>query len=383
MNGYIFVILIVLWEIAAILIIGVLFGYQEIFRNISLQLDFLTNTYVAIALLICVLSGFTLMSAYITKSAALNMTMCIVVFLLTLENWFIYRCFWNKVGLNLHDVGGNFKEPTPYREISLLPFGNDRQISDQYTSASVYEALGACIAMFAALTPLLGRIGFVELFFLTWIGPAFYELNDTLFNRFYIADQGFGMRGFLFGGILGLILTLIIGKKDISSSHPNFSSSYMTQAITFVGTVLVCLTFPNLICAGLITERIGNENITNGDMFVILSAQINAWFSMAGGVVGAFTASALVYKKFYLHDIIFTALAGAIAFSSSADVNWNPGAAMTIGSFAGFICSLCHTPFKSWMNKEGGVLTSNSVVIQFIIPGLFACIFSAILQSTG
>jgi hypothetical protein len=47
-----------------------------------------------------------------------------------------------------------------YNQITYLPVDNFRIITAQYSSASFYEALGACIAMFSALTPLLGRIGF-------------------------------------------------------------------------------------------------------------------------------------------------------------------------------------------------------------------------------
>lgn len=66
--------------------------------------------------------------------------------------------------------------------------------------------------MFCALSPLLGRIGFLEVFFLSWVGPFFYEINSSIFNKFFIVDTGFGMRGFLFGGMLGLWISFIMGK---------------------------------------------------------------------------------------------------------------------------------------------------------------------------
>ena len=45
------------------------------------------------------------------------------------------------------------------------------------------------------------------------IGAFLYEVNAQLFWRFYISDTGFGMRIFIFGGFMGLISSVILGKK--------------------------------------------------------------------------------------------------------------------------------------------------------------------------
>jgi len=73
---------------------------------------------------------------------------------------------------------------------------------------------------------------------------------------------------------------------------------------------------------------------------------------------------------------------GAIAFSSSTEINYNPGAATAIGFAVGFICSLSQTRFKRKIN-ENGVIDSNSVIFHFLLPSLFAAIFSAILSGVG
>jgi hypothetical protein len=146
--------------------------------------------------------------------------------------------------------------------------------------------------------------------------------------------------------------------------------------LSCLGTILLCISYPALISTGLLTSTTS----TTGDISVFTIAQINAWFSMAGSVVGVFIASNIFYRKLLMHDIVFTCLSGAIAFSSSTDVNWNPGAAIAIGSSIGFISSLTHTPLKRWLNNEG-VVDSNSATSHFIIPGICACIFSAILSA--
>jgi hypothetical protein len=69
---------------------------------------------------------------------------------------------------------------------------------------------------------------------------------------------------------------------------------------------------------------------------------------------------------------------GAIAFSSSTDINFNPGAATSIGFIVGFITSYSHSHFKRRLNKKG-VIDSNSVIFHFLLPSLFAAVASTIL----
>jgi hypothetical protein len=148
-------------------------------------------------------------------------------------------------------------------------------------------------------------------------------------------------------------------------------SNYHINAMALIGGVLICLTYPSLVSTGLqFYDGLGST--------IAAVAQINMWFALAGSIVGVYTANALTYRRILVHDVVFVSLSGAIAFSSSSSINYNPGAAIAIGSGIGFISALIHTPFKRWMNN-GGVLESNSVIVQFIIPGTFAVIFSSIL----
>ncbi len=81
--------------------------------------------------------------------------------------------------------------------------------------------------------------------------------------------------------------------------------------------------------------------------------QINSWLSLAGSIVGSYAACSILYAKLCVHNIIFTALSGAIAFSSSTVINYNPGAAIAIGTGVGFLCSLMHSGLKKWVNTDG------------------------------
>lgn len=75
------------------------------------------------------------------------------------------------------------------------------------------DAIACALANIVAFGSLVGRIKFVETFFLSLIGAFLYEVNAQLFWRFSISDTGFGMRIFIFGGFMGLISSIILGKK--------------------------------------------------------------------------------------------------------------------------------------------------------------------------
>ncbi len=55
---------------------------------------------------------------------------------------------------------------------------------------------------------------------------------------------------------------------------------------------------------------------------------------------------------------------------------------MAIGYSIGFICCFAQSNVKRALNSSG-VVDSNSVLFNFLIPGIFASIFSAILQGIG
>lgn len=69
------------------------------------------------------------------------------------------------------------------------------------------------ISMAVAYNSVVGRIGLLELFFLTFFGAFFYEVNAQLIYRWFITDVGYGCRIFLFGSIVGIISSLLLGKK--------------------------------------------------------------------------------------------------------------------------------------------------------------------------
>ena len=64
--------------------------------------------FIIAGILYLIIIGLTLTSAYVTFSSSINMTFSILVSLFTLQNWFIYRCFWHKTGLPLEPMSSSF-----------------------------------------------------------------------------------------------------------------------------------------------------------------------------------------------------------------------------------------------------------------------------------
>lgn len=69
------------------------------------------------------------------------------------------------------------------------------------------------ISLAVAFNSVVGRIGLLELFFLTFLGAFFYEVNAQLIYRWFITDNGFGCRIFLFGSVLGTVISVLLGRR--------------------------------------------------------------------------------------------------------------------------------------------------------------------------
>jgi len=82
-----------------------------------------------------------------------------------------------------------------------------------YTHHSFVDAIACSLANVIAFSSLVGRVKILESFFLSLLGTFIYEVNNQLFWRYGISDTGYGMRIFVFGGFMGLISSLLLGKK--------------------------------------------------------------------------------------------------------------------------------------------------------------------------
>jgi hypothetical protein len=187
-----------------------------------------------------------MVAGYIERSTVTGMAFTLLIFAFTLQNFFIFRIFWSNCSINNPNTSFNFSNQY-YQKINLINYGNGLSNPYVYTSASFIDAVGAALALYAGYTAVIGRIGLGEIFFLTWIGTFLYELNSQLLWRFYFTDTGYPSRAFAFGGTLGLVSSLILGKKNLTVSNPYFASRYRVMGMALLGIVFVWCSFPILL----------------------------------------------------------------------------------------------------------------------------------------
>jgi hypothetical protein len=100
-----------------------------------------------------------MIAGYITKSTVSGMGFTLLIFVLTLQNFFIFRCFWNKATVNDINATSGFNDSNRYNRITYFNFANDLQTNYSLTSASFIDAIGCTIALYGGYSAVIGKIG--------------------------------------------------------------------------------------------------------------------------------------------------------------------------------------------------------------------------------
>jgi hypothetical protein len=75
------------------------------------------------------------------------------------------------------------------------------------------------------------------------------------------------------------------------------------MSYALLGFLFVCVTLPSLSGISIFTQTSSNDNA------ILYASQMNAWLAVFASVLGTFTASAFAYRKFSVHDLVFTGTA--------------------------------------------------------------------------
>jgi len=226
--------------------------------------------------------------------------MSLLVFVITIQHYFFVRAFWYKAGTALQNSNKSFGDNS-FSRISFVNIGQDQYANNDLAVASLSDAIACAICMILALGSVIGRIQFLEAFVMTAFGAWFYEVNYQLFFRFQIDDVGFGMRIFLFAGVMSLVVALLLGRKDTTINHAGFYSSYSTRGISLLGFVFTFCAFP-FLCA----SELYHTSINRG--YIAYIGVLNMYLALGAGVLGSFVANSLTYRKIHTFDLIYTGL---------------------------------------------------------------------------
>lgn len=69
----------------------------------------------------------------------------------------------------------------------------------------------------------IGRVGHIEILFVSLIGTIAYTVNAQLFWNYFIVDCGYTMRTFLLGGVMGVFsgMFLYLGRDFVMGEDYN------------------------------------------------------------------------------------------------------------------------------------------------------------------
>lgn len=216
--------------------------------------------------------------------------------------------FWQKAGVS--DPNDNkFFQNNPYLpKISFVNYGQDRY---NYSSGTGYDkapqffshysfvdAIACALSCVIALGSLIGRMKLLGVFALSLIGTFIYEVNNQLLWRYSVYDVGYGMRVFLFGGMMGFVASFIQGRKETTFNSPRYISVYASRAFGLLGICFIYCLFPVLVASGLYKTSDNNH-------VILYSSVLRMYLALTASLLGSFVACSFTYRKFYAHDIIF------------------------------------------------------------------------------
>ncbi len=120
------------------------------------------------------------------------------------------------------------------------------------TSTSLSDALASAIAMFVMFSSFVGRMGPFDLFLSVFFGQCLYNFMDISMWRHVIADNGYGMRVFLFGSVAGVVSNFILKfafrahRSRLEHYYHRFHSFRTNQTLALIGSIIVWLFLPYL-----------------------------------------------------------------------------------------------------------------------------------------
>ena len=155
------------------------------------------------------------MASYIHKASISGMAFTLLIFALTLQHYVLFSAFWYKTGVfDVSNSVGSFNQDPFFNSVFTSNWGIDRFTSLTNRRTTIVDAIACALSVFIAFLPVVGRVGIADVFWLSLWGSFFYEVSNGLLWRWAIEDLGFLMRVFVYGSFLGLLSSLILGKRD-------------------------------------------------------------------------------------------------------------------------------------------------------------------------
>ena len=112
-----------------------------------------------------------MITTYIKHSSAASLTHLIIILGLSIQLYFPFRGFWEIIGLSGMKSEKNGDDVLP---VSVTNYGNDRQVSQMEISSALTDWIACFISLVIAYSGVIGRVGNLEVYFLTVVGTFIY-----------------------------------------------------------------------------------------------------------------------------------------------------------------------------------------------------------------
>lgn len=216
----------------------------------------------------------------------------------TIQLYFLMANFWITARLSDGNSSNTYPSYNQVFNYIRLSGTSNMAYSKLINEVTLSQAIACAISMFVGIFPVLGRVGPMEVLLICLIGTFAYALNEGVFWNLFIEDNGYGMRIFLFGSSMGIITSLILGKREKTAQHPEYTTDYDHQFTGLVGSVFICVLLPWL---SVIDQLPGMAEAT---YFQI--APLNIWLAISGSVCTSFCTSIWLHGKISNHEIVMS-----------------------------------------------------------------------------
>lgn len=278
---------------------------------------------------------------------------------LVFQFYYLVNGFWLRTKLN--DNSSSFKDTIINAYLSNETFFSSS--TDPY-DATLVGATKCGLALSITFAAIAGRAGYLEAFIIAVVGTFGYQLNTRLVSRFAL-DIGGSMTVFLYGGVMGTILALLLAYKQGSDiiAHPEYTSSKLSRVLSLIGALFCWVFFPAL-----------NMDISP-QLFLQTNAGLSTIICISASVTTMVGLCLTIDQKIQIRNLITAPIAGGVIIGSSSIFIYNPLGALMMGSLAA-ILQFIFNKIEVYLGLQPR--WSNGVCFLFAVQGFIGGLASAV-----
>jgi hypothetical protein len=224
-----------------------------------------------------------------------------------------------------------------------------------------------------AFAAIAGRAGYLEAFIIAVVGTVGYQLNAQLVSRVAL-DVGGSMTVFLYGGVVGTIVALLLSYKQGNDiiAHPEYTASKLSRVLSLIGSLFCWVFFPAF-----------NMDISP-QLYLQTNAGLSTIICISASVTTMVGLSLTIDQKIEIRNLITAPIAGGVIIGSSSIFIYNPLGALMMGSLGAglqFIFNKLEVELGLQPRWSNGVCFLFAV--QGFIGGLASAVHRAIDKTSG